>query len=143
MEEFATLRAWWSGLSLLFCAALVGAALAACGAMDTGAPASDGFSDEVLANTVAVAADPRGTLRWDRATYAGTAGDVTFVVQNPSSLAHNFGIEGNGVKVISKTIGPRKTLNLTLNGLPPGEYTIICTLPGHREAGMIATLTLK
>ena len=137
------LRAWWSGLSLLLAAALVGAALVACGALDTGAPASGGFSDEVLANTVAVSADPRGTFRWERATYAGASGDVTFVVQNPSSLAHNFGIEGNGVKAISKAIGPRKTLNLTLKGLPSGEYTIICTLPGHREAGMIATLTLK
>ena len=137
------LRTWSSRLSMLLVAALIAAVLGACGAVDSGAPASGGFTDEVLPNTIAVNADPKGTLRWERSDYAGTAGDLTFVVQNASGLAHNFGIEGNGVKAISKTLGSRKTLNLTLKGLAPGEYTIVCTLPGHREAGMVAKLTLK
>lgn len=137
------LRAWWSGLAMLLAAALSGAALVACGAADGGGPATSGFSNEILANTLAVSADPRGTLRWERATYEGAAGDVTFVVRNPSTAAHNFGIEGNGIKALSKTFGAKKTVNLTLKGLAPGEYLIVCTLPGHREAGMVAKLTLK
>jgi uncharacterized cupredoxin-like copper-binding protein len=137
------LRAWLSSRSMLVVVVLLGAALNACGAVDSGAPASGGFTDETLANTVAVNADPKGTLHWERSAYEGTAGDVTFVVQNGSGLAHNFGIEGNGVKAVSKTIGAKKTVNLTLKGLAPGEYTIVCTLPGHREAGMVARLTLK
>jgi uncharacterized cupredoxin-like copper-binding protein len=135
-------RAWgrWS-LALILTVMLAGT-LAACGSLDSGGPATGGFLDEIVPNQIEVNADPRGTLRWERAAYTGTAGDVTFVVKNPSSVAHNFVLEGNGMKVSSKTIGARKTQNLTLKGLAPGEYTIVCTLPGHREAGMVAKLTL-
>ncbi len=137
------LRAWRSNLWTLCVVVIIGSMVAACGAVTSGGPAGTGFSDEVLANTVAVNAEPKGTLRWERDSYEGKAGDVTFVVQNPSAIAHNFGIEGNGVKAISKTIGSKKSLNLTLKGLAPGEYLIVCTLPGHREGGMVAKLTLK
>jgi uncharacterized cupredoxin-like copper-binding protein len=65
------------------------------------------------------------------------------VVKNPSTVAHNFVVEGNGIKVVSKTIGAKKSQNFTLKGLAPGEYLIVCTLPGHREAGMVAKLVLK
>ncbi|MFN8512188.1 MAG: plastocyanin/azurin family copper-binding protein [Thermomicrobiales bacterium] len=136
-------RAWWNRISSLVLAVLLGAALVACGNMDSGGPATGGFSDEVLPNQIAVSADPKGTLRWELQAYEGKAGDVTFVVKNPSTIAHNFVLEGDGVKVSSKTIGAKKSQNLTLKGLAAGEYQIICTLPGHREAGMVAKLTLK
>lgn len=135
------LRPWRKGMAALLALGL-GAALAGCAGADAGPPASGGFSDEVTANRIAVSADPQGTLRWERAAYAGTAGDATFVVQNPSPTAHNFVLEGPGLKVASKTIGAKQTANLTLKGLAPGEYRIVCTLPGHREAGMVAKLTL-
>lgn len=119
-----------------------GMLLGGCGAVDAGAPASSGFSSEVLPNQLVVNADSRGTLRWERQEYTGLAGDVTFVVNNPSTIAHNFVLEGAGVKAASKTIGAKKSANLTLKGLSAGEYLIVCTLPGHREAGMVARLTL-
>lgn len=124
-------------------ALLLSVALIACGAVDAGGPATSGFLSEVLPNQIAVNAEPRGTLRWEKQAYEGLAGDVTFVVGNPSTAAHNFVIEGNGIKAASKTIGAKKSVNLTLKGLPPGEYLIVCTLPGHREAGMVATLVLR
>jgi uncharacterized cupredoxin-like copper-binding protein len=136
-------RTWWQRIPALVLAVVLGAALVGCANMDTGGPATGGFSDEIVANQIEVSADPKGTLHWEREAYAGTAGDVTFVVKNPSTIAHNFVIEGNGVKVASKTIGAKKTQNLTLKGLAPGEYQIVCTLPGHREAGMVAKLILK
>jgi plastocyanin len=136
-------RTWWTYLTAFGLAVVLGATLVGCANVDAGGPATGGFSDEIVANQIQVNADPKGTLRWERQTYEGTAGDVTFVVKNPSSVAHNFVIEGNGLKVVSKTIGAKKTQNLTLKGLAPGEYLIVCTLPGHREAGMVAKLTLK
>lgn len=127
-----------SGLVIVAAGALIGG----CGAVDAGAPASSGFSSEVLTNQIVVNADSRGTLRWEKSEYAGMAGDVTFVVNNPSTIAHNFVIEGTGIKAASQTIAAKKSANLTLKGLLAGEYLIVCTLPGHREAGMVAKLTL-
>lgn len=136
-------RAWWQHIAALIMVAVLGTALVGCANVDAGGPATGGFSDEIVPNQIAVSTDPKNTLRWERQAYEGTAGDVTFVVKNPSTIAHNFVLEGNGIKVASKVIGAKKTQNLTLKGLAPGEYLIVCTLPGHREAGMVAKLTLK
>jgi uncharacterized cupredoxin-like copper-binding protein len=39
-------------------------------------------------------------------------------------------------------ISPSGTHSFTLN-LKPGVYTFYCEVPGHREAGMFGTLTVK
>jgi uncharacterized cupredoxin-like copper-binding protein len=127
-------------------------ALAACGG-DTKAPdpntggggatTSKSFSSDVVDQKVDVAADASGQLKWDKAEYTATAGDVTFVVKNPSVLEHNFGVEGNGISVHSSNIGGGKTGTFTLKGLPAGEYQIVCTVAGHKEAGMVAKLVVK
>jgi plastocyanin len=101
------------------------------------------FSSEMATQHVVVAADASGALKWDRTTYEATAGDVTFVVSNPSPMTHNFLVEGPGVQAQSANIAAKETLHLTLKNLPPGEYTIACTFAGHREAGMVAKLIVK
>jgi uncharacterized cupredoxin-like copper-binding protein len=35
-----------------------------------------------------------------------------------------------------------QTTEVTVN-LPPGTYTYYCTVPGHRDAGMLSTLTVQ
>lgn len=127
-------------------ALLIAAALALGGGACTFGPGGTtayGFSDEVAATKVAVDADPRGALRWDKQTYETTAGDVTFVVRNTSQAAHNFGVQGNGVNAISKYFKGSEAINFTIKDLKPGEYLIVCTVPGHRESGMVARLTVK
>jgi uncharacterized cupredoxin-like copper-binding protein len=131
---------------------LLALALAACGS-GTAAnqpPAGGGaattvtlFAVGVAAQKVAVSADPSGALKWAARSYTATAGDVTFVVKNPSVVIHNFVIEGPGVSAKSANISANGTLNATLKGLKPGAYTIACTIAGHREGGMVATLTVK
>lgn len=101
------------------------------------------FSSEIVAQRVAVAAEPSGALKWDKATYEAQAGDITFQVSNRSVLPHNFAIEGNGVKIQSKDFGGNTDHVFTVKGLPAGEYLIVCTVPGHRESGMIAKLIVK
>lgn len=101
------------------------------------------FSAEVVSQQVAVAADPSGALKWDQAAYEARAGDITFQVSNRSIIPHNFAIEGNGVKIQSEDFGGNTTRTFTVKGLPAGEYLIVCTVPGHRESGMIAKLIVK
>ena len=67
----------------------------------------------------------------------------TFVVNNPSPVQHQFGVEGNGISYESGNLGGGTTTNLTIKGLPPGEYQIVCNFPGHKEGGMIAKLTVS
>ena len=131
---------WQRGL---VCSVLValGVALVACGG--TGAVESGQFSGEVVAQRVAVAADPTGAPRWDRATYEATAGDITFVVSNRSSTTHQFTLAGNGVTYRSKTFSSKTTNNFTVKALPAGEYQLICDYAGHKQAGMVARLIVR
>lgn len=126
----------------------LGVLLAACGATNGGREArggsgsGGGFVSEQAAQRVEVVADPEGLLKWTQDDYRATAGDVTFVVKNPSPSRHNFVVEGNGVKATSPTFGTGEQ-TYTLKGLQPGEYLIVCTVPGHREAGMVAKLIVS
>lgn len=100
------------------------------------------FSTEVYPNQVPVAADPKGALKWDRTDYAAKAGAVTFVVTNTSPITHNFVVSGNGVQATSKNFRSQAPQFLSLANLAPGEYQLVCTVPGHREGGMVARLVV-
>ncbi len=68
------------------------------------------------------------------------AGQVTFTLQNAGNLEHDFKIErieGKSELILPQGSG---TWEVTL---PPGSYSVICSVPGHKEAGMIGTLTVK
>ncbi len=65
-------------------------------------------------------------------------GSVTFEVTNAGALEHNFEIEGAG-KIELLLPQESKTLEVKLAA---GTYTIMCSLPGHKEAGMVGTLTV-
>src|SRR5690242_11583845 len=102
---------WWRWLPMLALVAALGVVLVACGEGDAGngsaGGGNTGFSTEVFDNQVRVAADPKGALKWDQATYQAQAGHVTFVVTNTSPTPHNFAVQGNGVNAVSKNFrGP-------------------------------------
>ncbi len=133
------------GLRVLPIVALLltlGLAVVACGTARGSQAGGGGFVAEPVEQRVEVVADPKGLLRWTQQQYEATAGDVTFVVQNPSPSRHNFVVEGNGVNAYSPAFGTG-TQTYTLKGLAPGQYQIVCTLPGHRESGMVAKLIVK
>ena len=116
--------------------AVLVALLAACGG---GPPADIGFSNEPAAQQLEIAATDKVT--WAPNRLEASAGDVTFVVRNPTSLSHNFTVEGNGVKAVSRTFKPNATVTLTLKDLKPGTYRYVCTVAGH-EATMYGTLVV-
>ncbi len=124
------------GPALAGLAALV-VLLAGCG----GGPAADiGFSSEPAAQQLEVAATDKVT--WAPNRLEADAGDVTFVVRNPTSLPHNFVVEGHGVKAVSRTFKPNATVTLTLKDLKPGTYRYVCTVAGH-QATMFGTLVVR
>ncbi|MBI3997421.1 MAG: cupredoxin domain-containing protein [Armatimonadetes bacterium] len=66
------------------------------------------------------------------------AGRVTFHIRNEGGVEHNFVIEnapGADVEAIRSGEAKQLTVDLT-----PGDYTAICNIPGHREAGMVTTI---
>jgi plastocyanin len=94
-------------------------------------------------STVKVEADPNGELAFTTTKASAKAGEVTIDFNNPQSLTHDVAIEDSSGKEVGKTelTGQGET-SATVN-LKPGTYTYYCTVPGHREAGMEGTLTVK
>ncbi len=71
------------------------------------------------------------------------AGNYTFDVKNAGKIGHDLAISGAGVSGTPKTalISAGGTSKLTVD-LKPGTYTLYCTVPGHKAAGMVAKLTI-
>ena len=71
-------------------------------------------------------------------------GKVTLIMDNPSSagMDHGIAIDGNGVDQDGPIVaaGSTSTVSVTLK---KGVYSYYCPVPGHREAGMVGTLTVK
>jgi FtsP/CotA-like multicopper oxidase with cupredoxin domain len=59
-------------------------------------------------------------------------------VTNAGSTPHNLAVEGTSFA--TPTIAPGQRAHLDLSQLAPGTYTVLCQIPGHREAGMTATM---
>ena len=91
--------------------------------------------------TLQLAASPTA-LAFDTTELSSEPGKVTIDFNNPAALEHDVAIEKDG-KVIatSELIAEGKT-SVTAD-LAPGTYTFLCTVPGHAEAGMEGTLTVK
>lgn len=100
------------------------------------APA-DGASTELQ-----VDADPSGALAFQKDSVQAEAGEVTLVMDNPSSIPHSIAIEGNGVDVEGEVVDQDGTSRASAD-LAPGSYEYYCTVPGHREGGMEGELTVE
>ena len=81
-------------------------------------------------------------IAYDTTELAGRPGKVTIDFTNPAALEHDVAIEKDGEEIAkSETIGTGETS--VSADLDPGEYTFLCTVPGHAEAGMQGTLTVR
>ncbi|MFL5896642.1 MAG: plastocyanin/azurin family copper-binding protein [Thermoleophilaceae bacterium] len=69
-------------------------------------------------------------------------GQVTFTMPNKSPVNHNIAIKGGGATGAGKIVPQGSTSTFTVN-LKPGKYTFFCQVPGHEQAGMKGTLTVK
>jgi plastocyanin len=82
-------------------------------------------------------------LEFTTAFTSAKAGKDTINFTNPQPVPHDVAIEDSNGKVIAQTKEITEGSDSTTAELKPGEYTFFCTVPGHREAGMEGTLTVK
>ncbi len=62
----------------------------------------------------------------------------TLNIMNMGAMPHNLSIKG--AEMSSPMVAAGGTGSLVLAGLAPGDYIVICQVPGHEQSGMTATL---
>lgn len=88
-------------------------------------------------------AEAEGMLMFEEKSATAEAGEDTIEFNNPSAVPHNVAIEDSAGKTIAETETITESETSTTVKLEPGTYTFYCSIPGHREAGMEGTLTVK
>jgi uncharacterized cupredoxin-like copper-binding protein len=61
-------------------------------------------------------------------------------VTNAGSTAHNLSVSDAGISTADLAAGESEELDLS--SLEPGDYELLCTIPGHADSGMTGTLTI-
>ena len=141
--------------SALACVAVAAAlGLAACGG---GSSNNDTTAASTPANTASTAggaaagggstvniSTPSGTdLAYNQKDVSAKAGSVTIDFQNNESISHDVAVEdSSGMQVGATALVSSGSATATVD-LTPGTYAFFCTVPGHRQAGMEGTLTVK
>ena len=135
--------------------ALAGFGLAACGSDDSSSTSTSSEAETAASTTstasgsggtggtVQIAADPSGALAFTESKITAPAGTDTIDFENASSTGHNVEIEDSSGEDIAETDTITDGKTSTTADLQPGTYTFYCAVPGHREAGMEGTITVK
>jgi plastocyanin len=139
---------------VLIVAALSVVGLAACGSSSddnsttaASTPASTtpagGGGAAAGGSTVDISTPSGGTLAFDQKDVSAEAGTVTIDFDNKQPTPHDVKVEDSSGKELGGTdLTTSGTATATVD-LQPGTYTFFCSVPGHREAGMEGTLTVK
>lgn len=117
-------------------AAVLSLPLAACGGddgdTDDGGPAPEG-AVTVVAESVS---------GFDAESYTADAGEVGFVYDNSDAIPHTLVIEDVDSDDFKLSAAPGGDDQGSVE-LEAGDYVLYCDVPGHREAGMEAELTVE
>jgi uncharacterized cupredoxin-like copper-binding protein len=93
--------------------------------------------------SLSLAANAEGELKFNTTSLTAKAGKVSIAFTNSAALSHNVTVASSSGAVLGATPtfqGGSKTLSLNLT---PGTYKFYCSVPGHRQAGMEGTLTVR
>lgn len=125
--------------SLVAASLLAALALAGCGggdqeASDTSESTRRSAGVAGAGSLVVVATD----IAFPEKTYTAPAGDVAIEYRNEGSIAHTLLIDK--VRAFKLEVAAKGDDDTDTVALEPGTYTIYCDVPGHRAAGMEATL---
>jgi plastocyanin len=93
-----------------------------------------------VAGAITIVSGRPEELRFDPAEVTIPAGtDVPVTLPNEGALPHNFSIDQLNISV---DMAPGETQEATINA-PAGQYEFYCNIPGHKEGGMVGTLTAE
>jgi plastocyanin len=110
----------------------------------TGGAAAGGGQATGAAETINLEADPDGQLAYTTDTLTAKAGNLTIAFDNPAAITHDVSVEDSGGNDLGTSdLIAQDTTTLVLENVRPGSYTFYCTVPGHKEAGMEGTLTVR
>jgi plastocyanin len=93
--------------------------------------------------TLKLAADPGGALKFDKTSLSAKAGTVTVEMTNDSSVPHAVEVEGGGQEKAGDTVQGGSGVSKVTLDLKPGKYEFYCPVDGHKAAGMKGTLTVN
>lgn len=144
-------------VAALLAIALASVALVACGSSSDNSTTTSGGGESTNGasagagkeesggggSTVKFEADPGGELAFTTTKATAKAGQVTVDFKNPQALTHDVQIENAQGEDVGGTELIASGEDSTTVDLKPGTYTYFCSVPGHREAGMEGTLTVK
>lgn len=95
-------------------------------------------------------------LMFNPANFEAPAGtEVTLQLTNSGAVEHNFVILKKGAEyttgadikpediIIDAKLAAGESGEFTFKIDEAGEYDVVCNVPGHLEAGMVGTLTIK
>ncbi len=142
---------------LMMMLAVVALLLAACGGGDSGSGSSEAEPSGPQEFTVTV----KDEFNFDPNTLTVKAGEeVQVTFENTGTIAHSFVVLNSGVTAEDLAgasedeqhdmlvmemhdVAPGESGSETFTApSEPGEYTFICAVPGHAQAGMTGTLTV-
>src|SRR5215207_718367 len=95
-----------------------------------------------VAAYVASAVGKGGEVAYTFAAAESPPGQIEIDSPNESSVDHNIAVEGNGVNEAGPVVSNGGVSKVNAD-LKAGKYQFFCTVPGHRQAGMEGTLTVK
>jgi plastocyanin len=109
--------------------------LAACGSGGD----SSGSDESVPADALVVEALD---IKFDQDQYTAPAGATDIAYVSQGQQVHTLVVFDANNQKIGETlkVNPGQT-EVEAFDLPAGTYTLICDIPGHKDAGMVATLT--
>ena len=108
-------------------------------ATSTEAPPATTEQGEATVLEIPAAAD--NSLAYDVTEVTAPAGEITLRMENPSALPHNIAVDEPEV-VEGEVVQQGGVSEITVT-FPPGTYEYYCSVPGHREGGMVGTLTVE
>jgi plastocyanin len=116
-----------------------------------GAAPAPGGGEQAAEKKQPAAEGPGGTLKLsaDQTQIAFTTnalsskpGKITIDFTNPSQVSHDVAIAEGSQEIAKSKLIAQSSTSVSAD-LAPGKYAFYCTVPGHREAGMEGTLTVK
>ncbi len=102
-------------------------------------PVVPGLAEQKVARSGDIVLRTKNTA-FSRTSIDTKSGPVTVYVTNEDLFWHTFSIDALGVDVAVPVGGHRR---VTFTATPGTTYTYYCRVPGHEQAGMHGTLTVR